>query len=290
MAMVTNSPSTATCSTTGIAWLVEQPNGDFGRTMARQLLCSRPSSTSLPRTAESPGRRSCPGWRPRRSRKWPTTANWPRDWMIRLGDGTDESARADGRGARLVLALHPRIVRGRREARGIDRRRNGPRSADASRANIAARWRAVLAEAKLEVPADQRPILGGRRGHHSEHLGHLLAVMQHIAAHLPRRELVTDGRTFSRACGSPRSCPRPTRRCRSASMCRTSWRTRFAFKAGQHLTLKADIDGEEVRRNYSLCVAPDEGLVKVTVKRIAGGVFSNWVGDDAEAPATRSTS
>ena len=54
----------------------------------------------------------------------------------------------------------------------------------------------------------------------------------------------------------------------------------FAFKAGQHLTLRADIDGEEVRRNYSLCVAPHEGQLKVTVKRIAGGVFSNWVGDE----------
>ena len=53
----------------------------------------------------------------------------------------------------------------------------------------------------------------------------------------------------------------------------------FAFKAGQHLTLRADIAGEEVRRNYSLCVAPHEGLIKVTVKRIAGGAFSNWVGD-----------
>ena len=53
----------------------------------------------------------------------------------------------------------------------------------------------------------------------------------------------------------------------------------FAFKAGQHLTLKADIGGEEVRRNYSLCVAPHEGQLKVTVKRIAGGAFSNWVGD-----------
>ncbi len=57
----------------------------------------------------------------------------------------------------------------------------------------------------------------------------------------------------------------------------------FRFKAGQHLTLKADIDGEEVRRNYSLCVAPDEGLVKVTVKRIAGGVFSNWVAESLRA-------
>ena len=57
----------------------------------------------------------------------------------------------------------------------------------------------------------------------------------------------------------------------------------FAFKAGQHLTLRADISGEEVRRNYSLCVAPHEGEVKVTVKRIAGGAFSNWVGDQLKA-------
>lgn len=57
----------------------------------------------------------------------------------------------------------------------------------------------------------------------------------------------------------------------------------FRFKAGQHLTLKADIDGEEVRRNYSLCVAPGEGLVKVTVKRIKGGLFSNWVAERLRA-------
>lgn len=54
----------------------------------------------------------------------------------------------------------------------------------------------------------------------------------------------------------------------------------FRFKAGQHLTLRATINGEEVRRNYSLCVAPSDGELKVTVKRIAGGVFSNWVGDN----------
>ncbi|HUG45524.1 MAG TPA: ferredoxin--NADP reductase [Sphingomicrobium sp.] len=54
----------------------------------------------------------------------------------------------------------------------------------------------------------------------------------------------------------------------------------FQFKAGQHLTLKAEIDGEEVRRNYSLCTAPDEQSWMVTVKRIPGGVFSNWVGDE----------
>ena len=43
----------------------------------------------------------------------------------------------------------------------------------------------VLAEATLAVPVDQRPILGGRRGHHSEHLGHLLAVMQHLPRTYP---------------------------------------------------------------------------------------------------------
>src|SRR5690349_8722081 len=56
-------------------------------------------------------------------------------------------------------------------------------------------------------------------------------------------------------------------------------REQFAFKAGQHLTLRATLNGEEVRRNYSLCTAPAEQDWVVTVKRIGGGLFSNWVGD-----------
>ena len=48
-------------------------------------------------------------------------------------------------------------------------------------------------------------------------------------------------------------------------------REAFAFKAGQHLTLRMTIGGEEVRRNYSLCTAPAEGDWIVTVKRIGGG-------------------
>ncbi len=57
----------------------------------------------------------------------------------------------------------------------------------------------------------------------------------------------------------------------------------FRFRAGQHLTLRAEINGEEVRRNYSLCTAPHENDLMVTVKRIAGGLFSNWVGDHVKA-------
>src|SRR4029079_7938744 len=60
-------------------------------------------------------------------------------------------------------------------------------------------------------------------------------------------------------------------------------RERFAFKAGQHMTLRATINGEEVRRNYSLCTAPADGDWMVTVKRIGGGLFSNWVGEQLKA-------
>jgi ring-1,2-phenylacetyl-CoA epoxidase subunit PaaE len=59
-------------------------------------------------------------------------------------------------------------------------------------------------------------------------------------------------------------------------------REEFSFKPGQHLTLKADIEGEDIRRTYSLCVAPQDGELKVTVKRIAGGVFSNWANDNLQ--------
>lgn len=60
----------------------------------------------------------------------------------------------------------------------------------------------------------------------------------------------------------------------------------FRFRAGQHLSVRATIDGEEVRRNYSLCTAPADNDLMVTVKRIAGGVFSNWIGDQLRAGDT----
>ena len=63
-------------------------------------------------------------------------------------------------------------------------------------------------------------------------------------------------------------------------------REAFAFKAGQHLTLRTTINGEEVRRNYSLCTAPADDDWMVTVKRIGGGLFSNWVGDQLRAGDT----
>src|SRR5690242_14312948 len=49
----------------------------------------------------------------------------------------------------------------------------------------------------------------------------------------------------------------------------------FAFTPGQHLTFRADIGGEDVRRNYSICTAPGAGL-KIGIKRLDGGLFSSW--------------
>ena len=51
----------------------------------------------------------------------------------------------------------------------------------------------------------------------------------------------------------------------------------FKFRQGQHLTLKADIDGKDTRRSYSLCSSPADNQWQVAVKTIAGGAFSNFI-------------
>lgn len=53
-------------------------------------------------------------------------------------------------------------------------------------------------------------------------------------------------------------------------------RPTFTHLPGQHVVLRAMIDGEDVRRSYSICTAPGGGRVTVGVKRIPGGVFSTW--------------
>jgi ring-1,2-phenylacetyl-CoA epoxidase subunit PaaE len=60
----------------------------------------------------------------------------------------------------------------------------------------------------------------------------------------------------------------------------------FKFRQGQHLTLKADIDGKDTRRSYSLCSSPSDGEWKVAVKQILGGAFSTYVNEELEAGDT----
>lgn len=56
-------------------------------------------------------------------------------------------------------------------------------------------------------------------------------------------------------------------------------RENFRFVQGQHLTLRAAINGEDVRRSYSICSAVQDGELRVAIKRTPGGQFSTWAND-----------
>ncbi|MDX2381500.1 MAG: phenylacetate-CoA oxygenase/reductase subunit PaaK [Acidimicrobiia bacterium] len=53
-------------------------------------------------------------------------------------------------------------------------------------------------------------------------------------------------------------------------------RDRFRHTPGQHLVLRAEVGGEEVRRSYSICSSANDDELRVGVKRIDGGAFSTW--------------
>ena len=59
----------------------------------------------------------------------------------------------------------------------------------------------------------------------------------------------------------------------------TDLKEEFKFKQGQHLTVRAHIDGKDERRSYSLCSSPMENKWQVAVKKITEGVFSSYVND-----------
>lgn len=164
--------------------LVEQPNGDFARTMARQWLFSTYQSlffealsrSSEPRLAEIAAKAV---------KEVRYHVELSADWVIRLGDGTEESR------ARTIDGLdwHWRFVgelfqtdpiEEALAARGIAVDRPALRGAfDVS-------VDAVLSEATLPSPIYPRAVVGGRKGHHSEHLGHLLAHMQYLPRSYPQ--------------------------------------------------------------------------------------------------------
>src|SRR5207245_11046605 len=54
----------------------------------------------------------------------------------------------------------------------------------------------------------------------------------------------------------------------------------YSFLPGQYLTLRTTMDGEEVRRSYSICSGPDDGELRIAVKKVDGGAFSSWAADE----------
>src|SRR5215213_11956267 len=163
--------------------LVEQPNGDFAQTIARHLLYTTWQHLLLQRLTASSDR-----FLAEFAHKAVKEVAYHRDlaaeWTIRLGDGTEESARRMAEGLDWCWRFIPELFEVDETLQelidcGIAA---DPRSFEGEYRSVIA---AVLSEAQLEAPAEQRPILGGRRGNHSEHLGHLLAVMQFLPRTYP---------------------------------------------------------------------------------------------------------
>jgi ring-1,2-phenylacetyl-CoA epoxidase subunit PaaC len=163
--------------------LVEQPNGDFALTMGRQFLFSTWQKLLFEHLLGSadPLIASVAA---KAVKEVAYHQQLSSEWVTRLGDGTEESRRRMADGLDWMWRFIPELfemdqVADEMVARGI--------GADVSafRADYDRKVRAVLDEATLEPPNDQRPILGGRRGHHSEHLGHLLCTMQFLPRTYP---------------------------------------------------------------------------------------------------------
>ena len=158
--------------------LAEQPNGDFGRTIVRQFLLDAFQMELYEALQQSKDARLAEV-AARAVKETRYHLRYSSAWLIRLGDGTDESHR------RVQEALDDlwRFTREFFAADEVDE--------EMARAGVAPalpelepRWSArvdeVLREATLKRPPDVRYSWHGKRGDHSEHLGYLLAEMQFL--------------------------------------------------------------------------------------------------------------
>lgn len=106
------------------------------------------------------------------------------DWVVRLGDGTEESARRMQRALDGMALYLPELF----EDDGVDEAAHeaalGPRASDL-KPGFDAHWQALLAQARLQSPAACAFRSSGRRGVHSEHMGYLLAEMQSLQRSFP---------------------------------------------------------------------------------------------------------
>lgn len=164
--------------------LVEQPNGDFAQTIVRQLLFSTWQHLALQRMVNSSDR-FLVEYSSKAVKEVAYHRELASEWTVRLGDGTDESARRMADGLDWCWRFIPELFEVDETLQSLIDSGVAPdprEFEDEYRSAIVA----VLAESKLDAPAEQRPILGGRSGHHSEHLGHILAPMQFLQRTYPQ--------------------------------------------------------------------------------------------------------
>ncbi|WP_125130557.1 1,2-phenylacetyl-CoA epoxidase subunit PaaC [Microbacterium sp. 10M-3C3] len=163
------------------AWLFEQPNGDFARTIARQLVASTylfelwtALSASTDTTLAAIAAKAV------------KEVDYHRDhavqWTLRLAGGTDESRRRMRRG---LADTWPYVDELFRDTALTDRLDGVAARPSSLRAGFDGVIAAVLAEAELDMPDAAPSRAGGRAGVHSPELGFLLAEMQVLARQHP---------------------------------------------------------------------------------------------------------
>jgi len=163
--------------------LVELPKGEFGFTIVRQFLfdaCSVLVWDALQHCSNVP----LAGIAAKAIKEDKYHLRHSSEWVVKLGDGTEESH------ARAQHALDA-LWRYTGELFATDEVDEAMRAqgivVDLTAAHV--RWKATVADvvnrATLALPADGPMVRGGRRGQHSEHLGHLLAEMQIVARSHP---------------------------------------------------------------------------------------------------------
>jgi ring-1,2-phenylacetyl-CoA epoxidase subunit PaaC len=158
--------------------LAEQPNGDFGQTVVRQVLIDAYQLELYERLISSTDERLA-AIAAKAVKETRYHLRYSGGWLVRLGDGTQESrSRVQGALGRLwpytaELFVEDDVDRAMQD-RGV-----GPRLAEVHKA-WSSRIGALLSEATLDRPADRPYSWFGKHGQHSEHLGYLLAEMQYL--------------------------------------------------------------------------------------------------------------
>jgi ring-1,2-phenylacetyl-CoA epoxidase subunit PaaC len=163
--------------------LLEQPNGDFARTMTRQFFYSvfadlywRAMMRSSDATLEAIAAKS--------EKESAYHVRHSSEWMLRLGDGTDESHRRAQTAIDDLWAFTGEMFETDDSERGLI---NAGIAVDPEelRPSWLATVSAVLTEATLARPKSDWMQQGGRSGRHSEHLGHLLSELQSMQRSFP---------------------------------------------------------------------------------------------------------
>lgn len=163
--------------------LVEQPNGDFAQTIARQLLFSHYQELLFTALTASKNA-TIAAIAAKAVKETAYHATLASDWVVRLGDGTEESKTRMIAGLDWMWRFADELfvmddVDAAAVAAGVG----------VDKASLRAAWDAridaTLAEATLARPAPRRATTGGRVGRHSEHLGHLLSDMQFLQRAYP---------------------------------------------------------------------------------------------------------